>query len=296
MLGARETCQTPEFTGRCARAKWTFPNRGRHVGRAFQPDARPLVSGWKARPTSAPRNHATSFSDGAGSANIHLRSRRPVDNGSLESKTIILNLEMSLRVSKRWKDCCVRPASRVGPLAEPGRLIVAAGLLVVLLAAHDVSASSVSSPTAELTAPAHDCKCATRCRGASCCCGPHTSLARRAGCRACTAESAGAFASPCQLRSAPCGHSGLPSRPAEFVTSESAVLETTGSLRLDTTGSFIPSSALSLIPGRRASRLDRPPEPQIPRLIPTRPSRCSRDRCSFALIVRTNAVQTSSLS
>jgi hypothetical protein len=152
----------------------------------------------------------------------------------------------------------VRLAGRTSQINESCRLLLAAGLLVALTAGHEVSAASVSS-TRGITAARHDCKCATKCRGESCCCGPHAPHTPLPAPES-TPEPDRVVSNPCLMNAAPCRDSGLPSAPSDGPVSKCASLVIFGYLRLDTVGSLLPFSTHSLVPHRRFSRLDRPPE------------------------------------
>ena len=101
------------------------------------------------------------------------------------------------------------------------------------------------------------CKCGG-CSGVSCCCGPH---------RAKTAVSPEVprtqpvrmGGGPC-LNSSPCGDSPLPSTPVPGPPGKMATLAASGHAVPDATGHFLPSPVRCVLPARRASRLDDPPE------------------------------------
>jgi hypothetical protein len=152
----------------------------------------------------------------------------------------------------------VRPACRASQINESCRLLLAVSLLVALLSARDVAAAPLSSVRG-ITAAAHDCKCATKCRGESCCCGPHEPKTRLPAPEP-TPETDRIVGNGCLMNSAPCRDSGLPSAPSDGPVSKCASLVIFGYLRLDTVGSLLPFSTHSLVPHRRFSRLDRPPE------------------------------------
>jgi hypothetical protein len=143
-------------------------------------------------------------------------------------------------------------------ISHPCRLLVAASVAIVSLAARDVQAASLSSAR-EFSGVPHDCKCATKCRGDSCCCGPHHPQAP-APARVPTKERGPKLGSPCQFNSTPGGDRGIPMAPSGSPVSKSASLVTFANLRLDTACCLLLYSAPSLLPARRASRLDRPPE------------------------------------
>jgi hypothetical protein len=152
----------------------------------------------------------------------------------------------------------VRPARRTSRISESFRLLLAAGLLVALIAGHEVSAASVSSARG-ITAARHDCKCATKCRGESCCCGPHAPHTPLPAPES-TPEPDRVVSNPCLMNAAPCRDSGLPSASSDGPVSRCASLPTIGHLRLETVGRPLPFSTQNLLPRRRSSRLDRPPE------------------------------------
>ena len=152
----------------------------------------------------------------------------------------------------------MNPARRAIGKNETCRMLLAAGLLVALLEARDVAAASVSKAQGNTAAP-HDCKCATKCRGDSCCCGPHKAKTQTPGPEP-TNDPDRELGSPCQFNAAPCGHSGLPSASSNGPVSKNASLVKFEHLRLVTIGSLLPFSTRRLVPGRWASRLDRPPE------------------------------------
>jgi hypothetical protein len=129
-------------------------------------------------------------------------------------------------------------------------------------------ASGFQSAPGSTVAPAHafdaeehgrDCKCATRCQGASCCCGPRAGQTKLSY-REPNPEPDGIGGSPCMMKPTPCGDSGLPSTPTEGPVNRNAALDALECRRLDTVGTLLPFSNCSLVPVRRVSRLDRPPE------------------------------------
>jgi hypothetical protein len=135
-------------------------------------------------------------------------------------------------------------------------LLAATGLLLALLTTREpVLAASVSSAGEFDAAPhASQCKCATRCRGESCCCGR-----RAAPSRPPAPQSGQADTSLC-LSPAPCADPGLPGAPSSSPDGKGAALSPLECLRFDAVGSFLMSSPHRLLPSRRASRLDKPPE------------------------------------
>jgi hypothetical protein len=143
-------------------------------------------------------------------------------------------------------------------ISHPCRLLVAASVAIVSLAACDVQAASLSSAR-EFSGVPHDCKCATKCRGDSCCCGPHKAKTRAPAPEP-TDVPDRKLESPCQIKSTPCRDSGLPSASSNGPVSKNASLVKFERLRLATVGSLLPFSTHRLIPDRWASQLDRPPE------------------------------------
>jgi hypothetical protein len=151
----------------------------------------------------------------------------------------------------------VRLASSATQIDEPCRFLLAAVVLVALVSGRAVSAESVSSARGIAAAP-HQCKCGTRC-GESCCCGPREAQSHPEAPEPIAGPDR-AGVSACVLNSAPCGDRGLPSAPSDRPVSKIAALAVLEHLQLDAAGFLLPFSARCLLPSRRASRLDRPPE------------------------------------
>lgn len=142
----------------------------------------------------------------------------------------------------------------------PTRWLLPALVLVFALGFQSAPASTmVPTHAFEVEEHAHHCKCATRCQGASCCCGPNEARARLSY-RETNSEPDRTGASPCMTKSAPCGNSGLPSTPSEGPVNRNAALAVLDHPRLDTVGTQMPFSTRGLLPTRRSSRIDRPPE------------------------------------
>ena len=142
---------------------------------------------------------------------------------------------------------------------KPCRLLWAAFLLVTLVSAQNARAASLTSARG-LSAATHDCECATKCLGDSCCCG-HREHHTRLPAPEPTPQNDRANYSPCLLNSAPCGGSGLPNAPSsDYPVGRIAALVNAGHLVLPTVSSLIQLSTLNFLPDRRASRLNRPPK------------------------------------
>ncbi len=148
-------------------------------------------------------------------------------------------------------------ARRAIPINELCRWFLAAALVVGLISATEASAESVSAVRRIGAAP-HQCKCGMNC-GEACCCGTRETQTR-APASAPTSGPDRGFASKCVMNPAPCGHSGLPGARSGSSVGKSLALAVSGRLQLDTAGFPLRSSTLFLLPARRASRLDRPPE------------------------------------
>jgi hypothetical protein len=131
--------------------------------------------------------------------------------------------------------------------------------LAALLLANPASASSILSAHGSGDTP-HACKCASKCRSDSCCCGPHEKQSRlpEPG-RAPDSKHLDAT-SPCQMNSAPCGDSGLPNEPSERRIGKCANFELLGQRELDTLGELLHLTSHSPLPISVAGRVDRPPE------------------------------------
>ena len=142
----------------------------------------------------------------------------------------------------------------------PARRLLPALVLVFAFGFQPAPASTMAPAHAfDGEKHAHDCKCATRCQGASCCGGPREAQTRLSY-REPNPEPDRTGASPCMMNSAPCGDSRLPGTFSEAPVKKTATLAIVEPLRLDTCGTLLPFFTHSLFPARRASRLDRPPE------------------------------------
>ena len=143
-------------------------------------------------------------------------------------------------------------------------------VVVLLFGMGWTGAASASSPSPPLPSPspsasfdaeehARHCNCGPKCRQASCCCGRRGTRVRPPTPPP-VPESIGADLSPC-MGSAPCEESGLPTAPSSVgPLGKLAALATGGHLLSANAVSLLPVSPLCLLPARRASRLDRPPE------------------------------------
>jgi hypothetical protein len=129
-------------------------------------------------------------------------------------------------------------------------------LVVALVSAGQVSAASVSSSRG-INAVPHNCKCAAKCQGESCCCGhrePRDEATEQAP------QPDHASPSPCAMHPASCGGHGLPSAPSGSSLSKSSALVIFSHLRRDAARVVVPFEAQSLHPTWWVSRLDRPPK------------------------------------
>ena len=128
-------------------------------------------------------------------------------------------------------------------------------LVVGLGRPAEAAAASVSSAIPD--DHSQFCKCGD-CSGVSCCCGPHRAKT--------TVPSADPAAQPVRmgggpcLSSAPCDDSPLPNTPVPGPSGKLAPLAARGHEVPDAAGHFLPSPARCILPVRRASRLDDPPE------------------------------------
>ena len=143
---------------------------------------------------------------------------------------------------------------------SPARRVLPALVLVLATGFSSAQASAVAPAHAFGSKEhAHNCKCATRCQGPSCCCGPREAQTAQSY-RESDPGAARIGASPCTMTSAPCGNSGLPGTPSEGPVTRIAALAVLEYRRLDAVGTLLPFCTWGLTPVRRASRLDRPPE------------------------------------
>ncbi len=184
--------------------------------------------------------------------------RVALDTGPLALEYCCSETVDTIRSARFLKAALVRPASRAIEIDEPCRWRLAALLLVALFSAPEVSAASVSRAQ-DIEAAPHKCKCGMNCRDESCCCSPGERQTERPV-PAPVSERDLAHSSPCAMNPAPCGHSGVPSVPSGGPVTKMAALELLALPRFDTAGSLLALTAQRLMPLRRVSRLDRPPE------------------------------------
>jgi hypothetical protein len=140
------------------------------------------------------------------------------------------------------------------------RLRPVAVLVFALGLSADVSASTISpAPAAALDADEHSqyCKC-RNCSGVPCCCGPRRAkaVAPRV---ASNTEPANPGYGPC-LSSAPCDEAGLPDVPIPGPSCKVAAASTHQHRFSPAAGRPVPPEGRCILPCRRASRLDEPPE------------------------------------
>ncbi len=153
----------------------------------------------------------------------------------------------------------MKPASREKNWLEhrPG-LMLAAVFVCVLLHSGSAFGSSVSRGHGfDVDEHSQHCKCRTKCRGSSCCCGPVGTTVRNSASDS-VSEGSDADAGPC-LNSAPCGDSGLPSAPSFNQHAKIATLSMTRREHPETCERFIAISSSCTLPARRACRIDKPP-------------------------------------
>lgn len=155
-------------------------------------------------------------------------------------------------------------SENVRPL-HPRRLLPAVMVLLGLIGwSGEAHASSISSPwgvEAEVQAQAHHCKCRSRCRGASCCCDHGEAPALPAPPPSDAPSSVGFEfdANPC-LNEAPCGDPGLPTGSPRSHVGKAAALAMGGPPGPEGPRGFLTAPTSCVLPARRASRLDEPPE------------------------------------
>ena len=140
------------------------------------------------------------------------------------------------------------------------RLSPALMLLSVLGWRGEVRASTISlAPAAALDADEHFQYCRCRnCGGSSCCCGPRR--AKAVAPRVATnTERAKPGYGP-SLSSAPCDEAGLPDAPIPGPSCKVAAASTHPHRFSPAAGRPVPPVVRCILPSRRASRLDEPPE------------------------------------
>lgn len=133
------------------------------------------------------------------------------------------------------------------------KLLPAVLLAISLGYARDAEAVLVSSaPGFDAHEHSLHCDCGDKCKRKACCCGPEAAKPR-------PASTASTDAGPC-LNSAPCGDPILPNAPPAGPGAKSATLVMGGREMLVAASRLLPSSAHFILPPRRSSRLDDPPE------------------------------------
>ena len=142
--------------------------------------------------------------------------------------------------------------------AQSWLLPLAAGLVIALFVCRAGSAASVQSVRG-MNSGQHHCKCGTKCRGESCCCGPRSAETQPRVSWS-TPGSDRADGNRCQMNSAPCGDSGLPGSPVEGPFSKSAALVALGRVQPDPSCVLMHSLACRLVLTRCANRIERPPK------------------------------------
>jgi hypothetical protein len=141
-------------------------------------------------------------------------------------------------------------------------LVLAVVFVCVLFHGGPASASSISqSNPFDLDAHSQHCKCRTKCRGSSCCCGPAGAASRPFGSEPDSQDSE-PDAGPC-VNSGPCGNSGLPGSSSVGPHLKIATLSKFGRIQPATRERLFPSTFSCILPARRASRIDKPPESRV---------------------------------
>jgi hypothetical protein len=153
----------------------------------------------------------------------------------------------------------VHSKRRRAPISGLTPLLVAGALFAALIVVMPASASSVASARGHGDTP-HDCKCATKCRGDSCCCGPHEKPSRVPESSSSSDLANRIDASSCQMNSAPCGDSGLPNERSERPVSKNLAFQMLTGQQLDTRSELFALSSQSLPSLCLVGRVDRPPE------------------------------------
>ena len=153
----------------------------------------------------------------------------------------------------------VHSKRRQSPINGLSRLLVAGALFAALIVVRPVSASSVASARGHGDTH-HDCKCATKCRGDSCCCGPHEKPSRVPESSSSSDLADRIETSSCQINSAPCGDSGLPNERSERPVSKNLAFQMLTRQQLDNGSELFALSSQSLPSLCLVGRVDRPPE------------------------------------
>jgi hypothetical protein len=175
---------------------------------------------------------------------------------------------LRISVCCRFEELCFAPskARRVGTTyrdVQTGSLHHWLTPAVVLLSGlgwtGGASASSVSSAGFDAAEHAQHCNCGPKCRQASCCCGPRNPKVRPPLSPPVPGATE-ADSTPC-LKSSPCQGSGLPTAPNSPGPSGKVTASAIGAhAPFAAAGRFLPSPPRCILPARRVSRRDKPPE------------------------------------
>ena len=175
---------------------------------------------------------------------------------------------LRISVCCRFEELCFTPskARRVGTTCRDVRtgslhhwLTPAVVLLFGLGWTGGASASSVSSAGFDAAEHAQHCNCGAKCRQASCCCGPRNPKVRPPLSPPVPGATE-ADSTPC-LKSSPCQGSGLPTAPNSPGPSGKVTASAIGAhAPFAAAGRFLPSPPRCILPARRVSRRDKPPE------------------------------------
>ncbi len=139
-------------------------------------------------------------------------------------------------------------------------ILLLAFVLALVWRGETVRADAISSPHLDAESHTHRCKCASRCRGDSCCCGRSSASRQRAPAsipvtpRAEANEASG----PC-LGEAPCRDPGLPNSTPPGPTARAAALTLSPVWRPSIASESLPPPASGRLLSGRSSRIDRPP-------------------------------------
>lgn len=133
------------------------------------------------------------------------------------------------------------------------RLLAAAVLIALILGQGGRAGAAAVSSGSDFDGHEHSlyCGCGVKCKQASCCCGPSDEKPR-------SARPTAADAGPC-MSSAPCGVPMPPRSTAGFDAKNPALLSHAREPRVEA-GRLLPSLARCILPPRRSSRLDDPPD------------------------------------
>lgn len=146
---------------------------------------------------------------------------------------------------------------RAPEISDFVRRLLPALVFALGLVAHASAASVSATPSSDVDDHAHYCKC-RNCSGRSCCCGPRKPETRPAP-PALGDAAPSATDGPC-MNSAPCGDSGLPTSTPIGPMGKAASLAMGGRVFPVMAGRHFSPSPLCILPARRDSRLDEPPE------------------------------------